>query len=241
VELLKDLGSVSDEIYLDYVGLFNLWAKATGSCDPHPILDDFYSTYTTSFLDRAVVASRAWNRYIACCSRAFDPTTEIMELPDDAEPGAAFADFLQKYAELQEGVDAAYAGWAKDGGRLRDEIEGRLWMPPGLGWMVLVESVLLPWSSDAWRLTLRAELPVLTCRARGHLDTFRRLYQDLREVAVQVESARVASDFVHESTRNIARVGRLMSQLVMLLAKYQFTLDLAIRRSPVFAKGFGLF
>ncbi|KAJ7872030.1 hypothetical protein B0H13DRAFT_1895507 [Mycena leptocephala] len=77
VELLKELGSVSDEIYLDYVGRFDLWADDTGSHDPHPILDDFYSTYTTSFLNRVVVASRAWNRYIACCSRAFDPTTKI--------------------------------------------------------------------------------------------------------------------------------------------------------------------
>jgi hypothetical protein len=235
-QLLKDLASVSDEIYLDYVGLFDLWANATGSRGPHPILDDFYSAYTASFLEPAIEASRAWNRYIACCSRAFDPTTKIIGLPADAEPGAAFTDFLQKHEELEEGVDAAYAGWARDGKRLGDEIEGRLWMPQGLGWLVRVESVLLPWSGDAWRLTMRAELPARMRRARGHLDAIRRLFKDLREVAVQIESAG-ASDFVHESTRHTARAGRLMNQYLMLLAKYKFTINLAAGRTLETGKG----
>ncbi|KAJ7937052.1 hypothetical protein B0H13DRAFT_1944003 [Mycena leptocephala] len=223
--LLYDIANAAQEVYLDIKLLFNRWGDATGCRGPQPVLDILYEAYA-EFCDTLIQTSRAINRYVACCSLVFDPTSEseIIGLLD-RDPDTALKNFNEQYTKLHTNIEAMAQSWELAGHLLQEALRQYLRMPPGLGWVIRAESIIFPWSCDSQCVALRADLSALMKRARKHLATFGK----------QVLDADMSSD----PARRTVYTARLIEHLLRLFEDYESGMSVTAGRGMPDRKGCG--
>jgi hypothetical protein len=239
---LHDIANTAQDVYLDIELFFNRWGDATGCRGPQPVLDILYEAWA-DFFDTLIQTSRACNRYVACCSLVFDPTSEseIVGLLD-SDPDTALNNFNEQYAKLHTNIEAMSQSWELTGHLLQEALRQYLRMPMGLGWVIRAESIIFPWSCDSQCVALRADLPALMKRARKHLVTFGQTCGSFPGIVNQLESMRIEvldADMSSNPARRTVYTARLIEHLLRLFEDYESDMSVTAGRGMPDRKGCG--
>ncbi|KAJ7652093.1 hypothetical protein DFH06DRAFT_1206749 [Mycena polygramma] len=189
LKLIDKLAFVGQNLYFDFDGLLQR-LRAHSMYHTPPVLNDLYDE-CADFFRHALLTTRACNKYMACCCRFYDPNLEIEGLSTEAEPKAAYDDFLEQYETLRQSTVKVDLCWEETGPLIEKELQDLIGMPPGFEWLLWVESVIGFGRSQL--LGLRDDVPTLVKRARAHWGIFGQHYDELRMMINQIESARVGA------------------------------------------------
>ncbi|KAJ6560205.1 hypothetical protein B0H19DRAFT_1069884 [Mycena capillaripes] len=184
-ELLKVLDNIAyagEEVFLDFESLFKRLRDATNphSRQPHPLLDDLYSTHV-AFFQSAEDATAAWRDYLI-------PLEQAQSIAiDDSDSRIALEKVDERFEKLHTSVTETIECWKETAENLRKTLNTDL----PTDWVLRAESFVFPSLPHSKRHALCTDLPNIAKSAEWHLDNFCHLSKSFQGILKQVETVRV--------------------------------------------------
>ncbi|KAF7352241.1 hypothetical protein MVEN_01187500 [Mycena venus] len=162
-----------------------------------PVLVPLLSAYT-SFVESMLVLLHIYEEYLVWCDQEDEPNhcaTSILRKGRDneTETPLALEDFCKQIERVRTNAAAVADCWEETGRMLQYGLGVETKRPWGLGWMLRMDSVTLPWLATSQQYLLHMDLPTIVKDAQFHLATFAQLCHVLEGEAKRFELDRASA------------------------------------------------